>query len=66
MHVLSYFMYDFCFYNLVMHALSYFMYYFTFDNVTGDLMIAAKGNIDRETIGSSLSYTIQAADMCKH
>lgn len=40
--------------------------YFTFDNVTGDLMIAAKGNIDRETIGSSLSYTIQAADMCKH
>lgn len=37
--------------------------YFTFDNITGDIMIAAKGNIDRETIGPSLSYTIQAADM---
>ena len=38
--------------------------YLTVDNVTGDIMIAAKGNIDRETIGPSLSYTLRAADMC--
>lgn len=39
--------------------------YFSMDAITGEVKIAAGASIDREVIGPSLNFNIQAADLCK-